>query len=213
MEDVKIIIDQATKTLGFKPNSMIALAKKPNILGSFAMFFANVKGFANTDTSAWTGIKLMLKNMRWSLQAKKQSDKEVPGPLKDMIAHVTSNAAGCRYCQAHTAHSAHHSGVSIDKIKKLWEFESSELFDESEKAALSFAAAAGSVPNQVTHEHHARLKQHFTEEQVVEIVAYIAAFGFLNRWNDSMATQLEDQPFEFANEHLSEHWVAGKHRL
>lgn len=211
MKDIELILNQATKVMGFAPSSLKAMGKKPNILGSFSMLFANIKGFSSTDTSAWTGIKLMMKNMRWSLAAKKQSHLEVPAYLKDLIAMVSSTASGCRYCQAHTAHTAHRSGVSVEKIQKVWEFQSSDLFPAEEKAALNFALAAGSVPNQVTPEHHDELHKYYSEEQIVEIVATVAIFGFLNRWNDSMATQLEEKPLEFASKYLTENWEPGKH--
>jgi len=122
-----------------------------------------------------------------------------------LIAHVVSNAAGCRYCQAHTAHTAHRNGVAIEKLQKVWEYQTSDLFTDEERAALSIAQAAGSVPNQVTREHHIELEKYYTAPQIVEIVA------FLNRWNDTMATQLEDKPFQFAQEHLSANWEPGKH--
>ena len=211
MKSYEIIIKEATKGMGFVPNSLYAMAKKPNILGAFSMLFANIKGFSASQTSAWTGIRLVFKNLLWTLKAKRQSHLEVPAYLKDLIAHVASNAAGCRYCQAHTAHTAHKNGVSVEKLQKIWEFQTSDLFSDQERAALNFALAAGSTPNQVTLEHHKVLKQFFTEPQVVEIVATIAIFGFLNRWNDSMATQLEDEPLEFAEKHLGDHWEAGKH--
>lgn len=213
MKDIELILEQATNAMGFAPNSLLAMGKKPNILGSFSMLFANIKGFSSTNTSAWTGIKLMLKNMKWSLQAKKKSHLEVPGYLKDLIALVSSTASGCRYCQAHTAHTAHRSGVAVEKIQKVWEFQTSDLFTDKEKAALDFALAAGSVPNQVSPQHHETLQRYYSEEQIVEIVSTVAVFGFLNRWNDSMATQLEDKPLEFAQQYLSENWEAGKHSL
>jgi len=212
MKDYDIILKQAAKAMGFVPNSLDAMGAKPNILGAFSMLFVNIKGYSSSDASAWTGIKLMLKNMKWSLKAKKESHLEVPAYLKDLIANVVSSAAGCRYCQAHTAHTAHGNGVSIQKLQNIWDFQSSDLFTDEERAALNFALAAGSVPNQVTTEHHSALKRFYTEEQIVEIVATIAIFGFLNRWNDSMATQLEDKPYEFATQYLSEHWEAGKHK-
>ena len=47
---------------------------------------------------------------------------------------------------------------------------------------------------------------------IVLLVGVIALFGFLNRWNDTMATPLEDTPLEFAETHLAAHgWEAGKH--
>ena len=44
------------------------------------------------------------------------------------------------------------------------------------------------------------------------IVGVIAAFGFLNRWNDTMATPLEDEPIEVGERLLAKRgWSAGKH--
>lgn len=212
MKDYKIIIQEATKGMGFVPNSLHAMAKKPNILGSFSMLFANIKGFSSTDTSIWTGLKMVFKNLKWTIKAKKERHLEVPAYLKDLISHVASNASGCRYCQAHTAHTAHKNGVSIEKLQNIWEFQTSNLFSKAEKVALRFALAAGSVPNQVNKKHHEDLKLYFNEPQIIEIVATIAIFGFLNRWNDSMATTLEEEPLLFANAHLANHWEIGKHK-
>jgi len=211
MADYEIILKEATKGMGFAPHSLSAMGKKPNILGSFSMLFANIKGFSSSQTSAWTGFKIAIKNLKWSLQAKREHHLEVPTYLKDLVAYVSSNAAGCRYCQAHTAHTAHRNGVSIEKLQNVWQFQTSDLFSEKEKVALNFALAAGSSPNQVTPQHHTELKQFFTEKQVVEIVATVSIFGFLNRWNDSMATQLEDEPLQFAQQYLSDTWSGGKH--
>lgn len=212
MKDTQIIEEQVKKGMGFVPNSIYEMAKKPNVFGAFSMLMVNIRGFSSTPTSPFTGIKIMLKNMKWLIKAKKESHLEVPLYLKDLIAHVSSNASGCRYCQAHTAYTAHRNGVAIEKLQKVWEFQTSDLFSAKEKAALNFAFAAGSVPNQVTQEHHNALKQHFTEKQIIEIMSTIAIFGFLNRWNDSMVTPLEDLPYEFAQEHLSGNWEAGKHK-
>ncbi|MEQ9299737.1 MAG: carboxymuconolactone decarboxylase family protein [Cyclobacteriaceae bacterium] len=212
MRDHETILLEAEKAMGFVPNSLRSMAAKPNILGSFSMLFANIKGFSGSKTSAWTGFKIAVKNLRWTLKAKKESHLEVPSYLKNLIAHVSSNAAGCRYCQAHTAHTAHRNGVSIEKLQAIWEFQTSDLFSPMEKAALHFTLAAGSTPNQVTADHHKALNEFFTKSQIIEIVSTIAIFGFLNRWNDSMATPLEEEPFQFAQTHLSQNWEADKHR-
>ncbi len=211
MQEIDILIREASREMGFPPNSLLEMGRKPNILGAFALLFSNIKGFSQSETKTWTGLKIFFKNLRWTLKAKRNSHLEVPAYLKDLIAHVASNAAGCRYCQAHTAYTAYKNGVAIEKIKLVWEFRDSDLFSEMEKSALEFALAAGSIPNQVTPEHHQSLKQFFTAAQIVEIVATVAIFGFLNRWNDSMATQLEDAPLEFAQTHLTNHWDPGKH--
>jgi len=125
---------------------------------------------------------------------------------------VTSMSGGCRYCQAHTGHTAERHGASPEKLEAVWTFESSDLFTEAEKAALSLAFAAGEVPNATTDEHFARLKQHWSDEQIAAIVAVISMFGFLNRWNDTMATTLEEDANHFGETHLASHgWARGKH--
>ena len=56
------------------------------------------------------------------------------------------------------------------------------------------------------------LKKHFDEGQIVEIVATIALFGYLNRWNDTMATTLEARAVEVAGRAIAAvGWTAGKH--
>ena len=68
------------------------------------------------------------------------------------------------------------------------------------------------VPNAVETEHMSELSKHFSDKQVVEVVAVISLFGFLNRWNDTMATTLESAPKHFASDQLASHgWGAGKH--
>jgi hypothetical protein len=44
-------------------------------------------------------------------------------------------------------------------------------------------------------------------------MAVISLFGFLNRWNDTMATDLEVEPFTFASAtYDAAKWGPGKHR-
>jgi alkylhydroperoxidase family enzyme len=88
----------------------------------------------------------------------------------------------------------------------------SPLYSDKERVALEYARAAGAVPNEVTDEMFDRLKLHWSEDQIVEITGVIAVFGFLNRFNDSMATPLEPQAIEDAKRVLGkERWSPGKH--
>lgn len=95
----------------------------------------------------------------------------------------------------------------------MWEYSTSPLFTQAERIALDFAFAAASQPNAVTDELFAAMKQHWSEEQIVEIASVVALFGFTNRWNDTMATPLEDEPLEAGEKHLAKHgWTPGKHQ-
>ncbi len=184
LHEVKNELDFVAAAMGFKPNSMKIMAHRPNILRGFLALMGAIIG----------------------------PDAVLDPGLRQMIAHIASSAAGCRYCQAHTAHGAEHAGVSQEKIEALWSYADSPLFTEAERAALSLAQAGGSVPNQVEVVHFDALKAHYTDAEVVEITAIIAAFGFLNRWNDTLATTLEDGPLAFAQASLAASgWAVGKH--
>ena len=74
------------------------------------------------------------------------------------------------------------------------------------------AQCAGSVPNAVTDDDMDALKRHFDEDQIVELVGVVCLFGWLNRWNDTMATPLEERPIAFGERHLAQSgWDPAKH--
>jgi len=171
------------ESMSFVPNSLFTMARRPEILGAFS----------DLITQIWrTGT--------------------VPVGLKPLIAIVASTAAGCRYCQAHETVDAKMRGVDEAKIAQIWDFESSELYTDAERAALRFARDASVVPNEVTPGHFQELRRHWDEGEIVEILAVIGLFGFLNRWNDSMATDLEEIPGAFAGRTIGpQGWEPGKH--
>lgn len=177
------LFELVEKSMGFVPNSMLTMAHWPELLQAFTGLAGTVLGQSRID----------------------------PG-LRQLIALAVSAAAGCRYCQAHTSHGAERHGVDAERIAAVYEYESSPLFNDAERAALRVAANAGMVPNAVEPAHMQALKQHFDDRECLEIVAVIALFGFLNRWNDTLATTLEDAPAAFAGERLAESgWTPGKH--
>lgn len=113
---------------------------------------------------------------------------------------------------AHNAGGSLRHGIDEKKLAAAWEFRTSPLFTEAERIALEFAMAAAAQPNAVTDELFDRMKQHWSEGAIVEITSLVAYFGFMNRFNDTMATPLEDEPMEVASKHIAAHgWTPGKH--
>ena len=211
LDIIKPIMEAAKKGMGFVPNSIKIMARIPAILGSFGMLTANIIGKDGMITPL-TALKMAFNNLKWTAQNMKDKER-APLYLKNLVSHVSSNASGCRYCQAHTIGEAHNHGASIEKIESVWDFENSPHFDDAERAALRFGFAAGQVPNGVTEEHFVELRKHFSEKQIVDLGATIALFGFLNRWNDTFGTQLEPGAVAFAEKHLAKSgWEVGKHQ-
>lgn len=174
------------KRMGFRANSGLTMMRKPEL----------VKALGGLAKVVYTPTET------------------VPMTLRNMIANMASQAAGCMYCAAHTASNALQPGSDLDaeKLEKIWQYETDSIFSEKERAALRFAQNAASVPNAITDEDFEEMRKFFSEEDIVDILALIGYFGFLNRWNDTMATDLEDLPRSVADDHLGgSGWNVGKH--
>ncbi len=183
LPDLAAVFGAYEQIMGFVPNTVFTMARVPGL----------VEGYAGLAlAAAMNGL--------------------IPEPLAQMIANVTSAAGGCRYCQAHTAAHAAKLGVDDAKLAELWSFETSGRFDEAERAALRFALHAGQSPNAVTDEDFAECRRYYSDEQITAIVAVCALFGFLNRWNDTIATTLEETPRAVADQVLAaQGWTVGQH--
>ncbi len=183
-KDFETIFKITEAVMGFVPNSMLIMARDSELLWAFS------------DLSAVIVIR---------------PGRIDPG-LKALIMYVASCSAGCQYCVAHTAQLAASRAIPVRKVEQVWQYETSVEFNDAERAALRLAQAAGQVPNAVTDADFAELRRHFNEDEILEIVAVVAFFGFLNRWNDTLATPLEATPRDFAERHLAAAgWTLGKH--
>ena len=137
--------------------------------------------------------------------------REVSGELKQFVFTAASLASGCLHCQSHGSYHLHRIGVSDEKIQAMWTYQDSDLFTEAERAALDLAFAAGVAPNAVEPENFKEIRKHFTDTQIIEILAVIAVGGFLNRWNDTIATVTDQESVDWASEILAQvGWNAGK---
>jgi len=114
---------------------------------------------------------------------------------------------------AHNAGGSLRAGIKDEKLAAVWENKTSPLYTDAERIAIEFAIAAASQPNDVTDELFDRMKKYWSEGEIVEITSLIAYFGFMNRFNDTMATPLEEEPAAVAGKHATAHgWHIGKHR-
>jgi len=169
-------------TRGFVPNSIRTMARRPEIVKAF-----------------------MALNQAVLYEGTAAQD------LKMLVSLVASMASGCLYCQSHMSNLSSIYQVADEKIAALADFESSELFTDPERAAINLDFKAGALPNLADQTDFERLGKYFDEGQIVEIVAAIALFGYLNRWNDTMATAIEPLPKAVIQRVMGD-WDEGKHR-
>lgn len=158
-----------------------------------------VMGFETMDARIMAHQPEMLKATTDMIMNVLQKGSVDPG-LKRLIGYICSTASGCTYCSAHTNYTARFYKVDEEKMKEAWSFESSKLFTEAEKAALLLAKNSSVYPNESTDQNFHRLRKYFKEEEIVEIVFTISLYAFLNRFNSTMQTDLEDAPKEIYNQ-------------
>ena len=171
--------------LGVIPNSVRTMARRPKIAKAFTEL----------------NIAVM------------KCEGNVTPEFKRIIGYVTSFVSGCKYCQAHTILGSQRFGASEERLNDVWDFTESNNFNDAEKAALKYAHAASSIPNEVDDHISDELHKYWDDDDIVEITAVIALFGYLNRWNDSMGSTLEDLPIEAGKKYLKNtSWNIGKHK-
>ena len=182
--ETKELAEFFNETLGFCPNSVLTMQHRPLIS----------KAFINLN------------------KAVMDNKGRVTSALKRMIAWVSSNATGCRYCQAHAIRAAERYGAEQEKLDNIWEYKTHLAFSDAERSALDFSLAASVIPNAVNADIKKELYKYWDEGEIVEMLGVISLFGYLNRWNDSMGTSLEKDAIDSGNEYLGKHgFEVGKH--
>ena len=171
--EFKDLFDLVESFMGYLPNAYLLMADKPDLMQAFAKMSASVFSADVLDI-----------------------------PSKQLIALASSLSAGCKYCQSHTSHGAERAGVPNEKIAEILNYQTSEYYEAKEVALLDLAFASGEVPNKATKAHFEKLKEFFSKEQILEVVAVISFFGFLNRWNDTFGTEIEEIPANYLSEEL-----------
>ncbi|MDQ3191014.1 MAG: carboxymuconolactone decarboxylase family protein [Bacteroidota bacterium] len=186
VDDIELqkLVEFYNETLGFCPNSVKTMHIRPKI----ALAFIEMN------------------------KAVMENHGKVSSAFKRLIGYVSSNVTGCRYCQAHTIRAAERYGASQEQLENVWEYKNHPSFSEAERVALDFSIASSIIPNGVTDEIAENLRKHWDDGDIVEILGVVALFGYLNRWNDSMGTEMEKGAVESGEKFLEKKgWSIGKH--
>jgi 4-carboxymuconolactone decarboxylase len=102
--------------------------------------------------------------------------------LKYLVEAKGSSMIGCEYCLDLGSAICRNSGLSDEELVDLLRYRQSDRFSEPEKLALDYTVAVMRTPVEVTDELFARLKEHFSDEQLVEMTALLAIVNH-NRFN------------------------------
>ncbi len=151
----------------------------------------------------WAHQPKMMSGMGKFQQAVRKGDS-VDERLKNLVELKGAQMIGCEFCLDLGSQICRNSGFSDDELLDLPRYRDSELFTEREKRALDYTVAVMRTPVEVTDELFAQVKEHFTDEQLVEITALLtvvnldrfnAAFGVGSAgFSEGMVCVLPDRP-------------------
>jgi AhpD family alkylhydroperoxidase len=108
--------------------------------------------------------------------------KSVEQRLKNLVELKGAQMIGCEFCVDLGSQICRNSGFSEEELLALARYRESELFTEREKLALDYTVAVMRTPVEVTDELFVKMKEHFSDEQLVEITALLTVVN-LDRFN------------------------------
>ena len=162
------LLEDLVAFVGYRPNALLTMARMPGLLNSvLALVQTAIRG-----------------------------EGQVAPELRFLVACEVSRGAGCAYSATHAVHAAFHLGVSWAKLAALDDWEHSDHFTAHERAALGIARSGATLPVAPADAAFAQAAKFFTAEQLLEIVAAVALFGWFNRWNSLVRSELEVVPAE-----------------
>ncbi len=101
-------------------------------------------------------------------------DGLVDNRLKELCRLYVSKTVECSYCGGQRSEAARAQGLAEDLVDEILLFESSDAFDERERAALAYTRAIAWDPGLADDALWERLRAHFSEAQIVELGSFVS---------------------------------------
>jgi alkylhydroperoxidase family enzyme len=108
--------------------------------------------------------------------------KTVSERIRNLVELKGAQMIGCEFCVDLGSQICRNSGFSDEELLALPRYQSSDLFTGQEKTALDYTVALMRTPVEVTDQLFARMKEHFSDKQLVEITALLTLVN-VDRFN------------------------------
>jgi alkylhydroperoxidase family enzyme len=117
--------------------------------------------------------------------------KKLDSHLRWLATESVAGQIGCSWCTDYGYYEGVQEGVDPRKIRDAFCWRESDVYDDRERAVLEYAESATATPAQVSDELVARLHEHFSDEEIVELVAWVALENFRSRINAGLGLKSE----------------------
>jgi uncharacterized peroxidase-related enzyme len=145
--------------------------------------FRNQVGVFAHVPSAVTHLMGMLLELR--------EQKNVPYRYIELAIVAVSKLNECHYCVAQHKPLLTIEGLSPEGVDRVLDYENHPEFDEVDKLVVEYTIQVTNTPQRIRDKMFERLRQHFSEAQIVELTLRISLCGFFNRFNDALMIDAE----------------------
>ena len=163
------------------PTELAAIYRE--FAGSYGPFRNQVAVFAHVAPALRHLMPLLLEL---------RAAKTLPKRVLELAIVTVSQLNACHYCVAHHTPFLAVEGVSPAGAARLLEYRDHPELDARDKLVVEYAIAAWEHPNRIPDALFARLREYFTEAQIVELTLRITLCGFFNKFNDAL--EIEEEP-------------------
>jgi uncharacterized peroxidase-related enzyme len=122
--------------------------------------------------------------------------KTLPKRALELAIVAVSQLNSCGYCVAHHKPFLAVEGVSAAGADRLLEYQDHPELDEGDNLVVQYAIAAWEQPGRIPDALFLRLREHFSEAQIVELTLRITLCGFFNKFNDALQIEAENEAIE-----------------
>lgn len=117
--------------------------------------------------------------------------RDLDETLRSLALLATSASIGCSWCIDYGYYETVSAGMDPQKVRDVSRWRESDVYDDRERLVLEYSDAVNSTPSTVTDDLAARLREHFTEKQIVELAAWIALENNRSRFNAGLGLRSE----------------------
>ncbi|HSY72091.1 MAG TPA: carboxymuconolactone decarboxylase family protein [Alloacidobacterium sp.] len=121
------------------------------------------------------------------------ADGELAAWYKELVATRVASLNTCEYCISSHRYLAKLRGASAEQVDAIDSYESGP-FAEKEKAGFRYADRLHTSTHAIDDAAYAAVKEHFSDNEIIELTAVAAAFEFFPRFVSALEVPVTPIP-------------------